>query len=116
MNVYSCMIDLKDDAKALSFARAVEEWMELLKARGVILDWRLMRRKLNLADRPYRDFLLDIAVEDMAQLDRAFRVSGSTDEDVSAKYRAVHTLIQRADFALYRPFPDPERAERMGLL
>ena len=116
MNFYTCMIDLKDDAKALAFARAVEDWMVLLKSRRVIVDWRLVRRKLNLADTPFRDFMLDIAVENMEQLDRAFRVSGSTDEEVSAKYRAVHTLIRRADFGLYRPFPDPERAERMGLL
>lgn len=117
MNFYTCTIDLKDDAKALAFAHAVEDWMGFLKSRGVILDWRLMRRKLNLADRPYRDFLLEIAVENLDQLDRAFRVSGSsTDEDISSKYRAVHSQILRADFALYRPFPDPERVERMGLL
>lgn len=116
MNFYTCLIDLKDDAKALAFAHAVEEWMELLKSRDVIIDWRLVRRKLNLADRPFRDFMLDVAVDSMEQLDRAFRVSGSTDEDVNTKYRAVHTLILRADFALFRPFPDPERVERMGLL
>ena len=114
MNFYTCMIDLKDDAKALAFARAVEDWMVLLKSRRVIVDWRLLRRKLNLADTPFRDFMLDIAVENMEQLDRAFRVSGSIDEEVSAKYRAVHTLIRRADFGLYRPFPDPERAANIA--
>jgi len=116
MNFYVCMIDLKDDAKALVFAHAAEVWMEHLKSRGVIVDWRLTRRKLNLADTPYRDFHLEIAVKDMEQLDRAFRVSGQQDETVNTLYRNVHTLIARADFGLYRPFPDPERVERMGLL
>lgn len=116
MNSYLCSIDLKDDAKALAFAHALDHWMGLLKSRGVILDWRLMRRKLNLADTPYRDFLLEVAVESLDQLDRAFHVSGEEDEAVNTAYRNVHALIARADFALYRPFPDPERVERMGLL
>ncbi len=116
MNSYICAIDLKDDAKALAFAHALDQWMGLLKTRKVILDWRLMRRKLNLADTPYRDFLLEVAVESLDQLDRAFHVSGQQDEAVNTAYRNVHTLIARADFALYRPFPDAERVERMGLL
>ncbi len=116
MNIYTVSIDLKDDAKALGFAHAVNEWMALLKERGVILDFRLLRRKLNLADKPFRDFLLEIAVNDLEQLDRAFRVSGSQDEHVNQLYRAVHSKIHHAEFGLYRPFPDPERAERMGLL
>lgn len=116
MNFYVCSIDLKDDAKALQFAHALEAWMELLKTRGVILDWRLLRRKLNLADKPYRDFMLEIAVKDLEQLDRAFRVSGQDDETVNTLYRNLHTLISHSDVALYRPFPDPERVERMGLL
>ena len=105
MNFYTCMIDLKDDAKALAFARAVEDWMVLLKSRRVIVDWRLLRRKLNLADTPFRDFMLDIAVENMEQLDRAFRVSGSTDEEVGMKYRAVHTPDPARRFRALPPLP-----------
>lgn len=116
MNSYICNIDLKDDAKATAFAHAVGEWMGYLRDQGVILDFRLMRRKLNLADTVYRDFLLEIAVEDLRQLDRAFRLSGTEDEQVSTLYRAVHSKIRHVEFGLYRPFPDPERVERMGLL
>ena len=116
MNLYCCTIDLKDDAKALAFAHAVEEWMALLREEGVILDFQLYRRKLNLADGLYRDFMLQVAVRDLAQLDAAFRVSGRDDDRVATRYRAVHTLIKHVDFGLYRPFPDPERVERMGLL
>jgi hypothetical protein len=28
----------------------------------------------------------------------------------------VHDMIDTMEFALYRPFPDPERAERVALL
>lgn len=116
MNLYTCAIDLKSDSKALVFAKAMEDWMGHLKGIGVIKDWRLMRRKLNLASGGYRDFLLEIEVDDLSQLDRAFRTLGKHDDDIDAKYRAVHELIGQSDFALYRPFPDPERAERMALI
>lgn len=116
MNLYTCSIDLKNDAKALVFAKALEDWMAHLKGAGVIRDWRLLRRKLNLASSAHRDFLLEIEVEDMSQLDLAFRMLGKHDDTVDALYRAVHEQVAEADFGLYRPFPDNERAERMALI
>ncbi|WP_118138639.1 DUF6614 family protein [Oceanicella sp. SM1341] len=116
MNLYHCFIDLKDDAKALSFALALDNWMGHLKAQGTILSWRLLRRKLNLAADGCRDFLLEIEVEDLSQLDRAYRLAASQSDDVARLYGQVNQMISRAEFGLYRPFPDPERAERVALL
>jgi hypothetical protein len=116
MNLYSCSIDLKDDAKALSFAMAVDHWMGHLQGEGVIENWRLLRRKLNLASDCHSDFLLEVELRDLAQLDQAFRMLGRKDEHIASLYRAVNTQIRQARFALYRPFPDPERAERMALI
>lgn len=116
MNVYCCMITLKDDAKALLFAKALDDWMGHLQSADVIGEWRLMRRKLNLAADCYRDFLLEIEFTGLAHLDEAFRLTGQHNDEVEQLHRAVNDLIQRAEFALYRPYPDMERAERMALL
>jgi hypothetical protein len=116
MNIYTCQIDLRDDAKALAFAIAVDHWMEHLRGQGAIGGWRLLRRKLGLAAGAQRDFLLEIEVADLTQLDQAFRVSGSRDEDVATLYRNVHALIAASDAGVYRPFPDAERAERLALI
>jgi hypothetical protein len=117
MNLYHCMIDLKDDAKALAFSQALETWMEHLRANDAIRSWRLLRRKLNLAADDCKDFLLEIEVDDLAQLDRAFRMAGAEgDEVVERMHRQVHQMVSQTSFALYRPFPDAERAERMGLI
>lgn len=116
MNLYTCSIDLRHDARSLNFSKALADWMDYLKNAGVIRNWHLYRRKLNLAADRYRDFMLLIEVDDMTQLDQAFRVLGSHDETVEALYRAVHDHVQSADFGLFRPFPDPERTERMALL
>lgn len=116
MNMYHCYIDLHHEAKALAFSSAVDQWMSYLKDRQVVLNWRLMRRKLNLASDSCRDFLLEIEFKDMTQLDQAFRVLGEKDEDVAKLYANVSSLIAKSEVGLYRPFPDPERAERMALL
>lgn len=116
MNLYTCSFDLKNDAKALFFAKAAQDWFDHLKGLGVIRDWKLFRRKLNLGSAAHRDFLLQIEVDDLTQLDQAFRSLGQHDDQIETLYRAVHEQILQADFGLYRPFPDPERAERMALL
>ncbi len=116
MNLYHCAIDLHHEAKALSFASAVDQWLGYPTERGVVQKWRLLRRKLNLASGESRDFMLEIEFTDMTQLDQAFRVLGEHDEEVERLYSNVSALIARADYGLYRPFPDPERAERMALI
>ena len=116
MNLYHCSIDLHDDARALSFANLIGEWMKRMQAANVIGDWRLMRRKLNLASDECRDFLLEIEVDDLSQLERAFKFVKSSDDDNEKLYNQIHGMIAEAKFGLYRPFPDPENAERMGLL
>jgi hypothetical protein len=116
MNVYHCMIDLKQDARALSFAQALDAWMSHLQTAGTINSWRLMRRKLNLASELHSDFMLEIEVADLTQLDKAFRLSGTHDDDIARLHRAVHDQIGTSRIGLYRPFPDPERSERMALI
>lgn len=116
MNLYHCFIELKDDAKALAFAQALERWMDRLKAEDAIRGWRLMRRKLNLASDGHGDFMLEVEVDDLGQLDRAFRLAGRHDDEVERLHGQVHAMIGSARFALYRPYPDDERAERMALL
>ena len=115
MNLYLAQINLADDAKALAFAHAVDQWMSFLKERGAIASWRMLRRKLNLASDNCSDFLIEIEVNDLAQLDAAFRIVGTHDDDAERLHTAVHQMIRTAQFGLYRPFPDAERAERMAI-
>ena len=116
MNLYHCFVELKDDAKALAFAQALEKWMERLAEEGALNGWRLMRRKLNLGSDDHADFMLEIEVDDLSQLDKAFRFAGRHDDEIERLHGQVHAMIASARFALYRPYPDPERAERMALL
>ena len=52
----------------------------------------------------------------MTQLDQAFRYAGQADEKIEQLYTTMHKRVGECDIGLYRPFPDPERAERMALI
>lgn len=116
MNLYHCLIDLKDDAKALAFAAALDDWLVFLAGQGLVSNWRLMRRKLNLASDAHRDFLLEIEVEGLEELDKLFRFVSSDAPGVEELYTRVHQLIGHVEFGLYRPYPDPARVERAAIL
>ncbi|MEL7154950.1 MAG: DUF6614 family protein [Pseudomonadota bacterium] len=116
MNLYHVMLDLKDDAKALAFSHALDQWLSYLQTQGKIGPWRLLRRKLNLASDVARDFLLEIEVERLSQLDEAFQHVSTHSDEVEALYYPVHKMIHSASYSLYRPFPDEDRAERVAIL
>lgn len=117
MNLYHCMITLKNDAKALAFASAAEHWLTGLVNRGLIGGWTLYRRKFGLASGHHSDVLLLIEVEDMAQLESAFRTLSGEASDVDQRhYDLVHEMIAHVDIGLYRPFPDPANRERVALI
>ncbi len=116
MNLYHCMIDLKHDAKALIFAAALDQWLSLLQAEGRIGAWRLLRRKLNLAGPGCADFLLEIEVADLAQLDEAFRFLAGADDEAQRRYDQMHQHVAHVEYGLYRPYPDPEGTERLALI
>lgn len=116
MNLYHCMIELKSDAKAIAFASACEQWLGELQGRGLIGTWRLMRRKLGLASGPHSDFLLEVEVEDLAGLETAFRAVGRLTDSEHRHYDLAHGMIAHVEMGLYRPYPDPERRERIALI
>lgn len=116
MNIYHCMIELKDGARALAFAAAVEAWMGYLMAQGLILDWRLMRRKFRLASGAHTDFLLEIDVGGLADLDAAFAALSTPEEGAERRYDHMHQMIAQIEVGLYRPFPDPAHRERIALI
>jgi len=116
MNIYHCMIELKDGARALAFAAAVDAWMTYLKSQGLITDWRLTRRKFRLASGAHTDFLLEIQLGGLADLDNAFAALSNPDEAAERRYDLMHQMIDTIEVGLYRPFPDPAQRERIALI
>ena len=116
MNIYHCMIELKSGAKALAFAAATDAWMTHLQAQGLIRGWRLMRRKLGLSSGAHSDFVLEIEVEGLTQLDTAFQALAAQDETAERRYDQMHQMIGSVSIGLYRPYPDAAHRERISFV
>lgn len=116
MNLYHGMIDLKNDAQALNFTQAMDDWMGHLQGQGKIHRWQLLRRKLNLASDAHRDFILAVDVTGLGQLEDLFSHVCSAADEVERLHSRVHGMIHAVDFGLYRLYPDPERVERAAIL
>ena len=116
MNLYHCMIELRQDSRALAFSMAVDGWMTHLQSHGLITGWRLMRRKFGLASGAHPDFLLEVEVTGLAALDHAFATLASADDEAARRYDLMHQMIAQVDVGLYRPYPDPTQRERIALV
>ena len=116
MNTYHCLIELKPEARALSFAHAVCLWLNHLASLNLVSDWRLMRRKFGLASGRHTDFVLEIEIAGMAALDDAFTALADADADAVQLYERMHNMIESTEIGLYRPYPDPAQRERIALI
>jgi hypothetical protein len=103
MNYYTMWCNLRESHKDLEFAKNVNAYLGHLKEQGHIEGWRLARRKLG-------EFQITVWTSDLAQLDRAFGHVATRTGDVEGLHRPVYSMVTDFKSALYRDFPDPERA------
>ena len=113
MDVYHIWCDLQPGTSDVEFSDAVHAYLGRLREDGRIAGHRLMRRKLGLGPRTLGEFHIEIEVEDLAQLDRAFGEVSRREGPIESLHHAVNRHAARVEFALYRDFPDPGR-ERGG--
>lgn len=110
MDVYHIWCDLRPGTSDVEFSDAVHAYLGRLREEGRIAGHRLTRRKLGLGPRALGEFHIEIDVEDLAQLDRAFGLVSRREGPIESLHHAVNRHAARVEFALYRDFPDPGRA------
>jgi hypothetical protein len=101
--------DLKPKVSDVSLTDAIARYMGHLQEQNLIAGWRLTRRKLGLGVSGLGEFHLMIEVKNLAQLEEAFARVASRREPVEGFHFGVNSLVQNAQFALYRDFPDSFR-------
>ncbi len=101
----------------LAFAAAADDWLSTLQQRGQIQSWRLLRRKFGLASGRHSDFILEIEVSGLQQLEDSFHELGRnpSDED-EQRFNRLHDMIASSEIGLYRPYPDEAQRERIALI
>lgn len=112
MNYYHLWCDLNRSTTDLAFAEAVGEYLGYLKTHGKIRDFRVTRRKFGFSPPDLGDFHIVIEVDDLAQLDDAFKVVATRDGEIERLHARVYSAVCNLRTALYRDFPDPQRAVR----
>ena len=109
MDVYHIWCDLRPGTSDVEFADAVHAYLGHLASEGRIASHRLTRRKLGLGPRELGEFHVEIFVDDLAQLERAFGEVSRREGPVESLHHAVNQHAARVQFALYRDFPDAHR-------
>lgn len=102
--------NLRDSRKDLEFSANVKAYLDHLKGRGVIESWTLQRRKFGFGPPSLGEFHIVVSVKDLAQLDAAFGVVATRAGEVERLHHPVYSMVTDFVSALYRDFPDPERA------
>ena len=109
MDLYQAWFNLKEGVDDYEFAQHFRAYMERLKADGLIIRWRLARRKLGLGPGHMPEFQAVIETEGLAQLDEAFRVVSRRSGAHETLHHGVNSRVTDVFFTLYRDFPDPQR-------
>lgn len=109
MDIYHIWADLEQGVSDTEFADSVTAYLSDLRQRSLIAGFRLTRRKLGLGAEGLGEFHIQIELDDLAQLDRAFGSVAERSEPIEGLHHAVNSKVRRIQFALYRDFPDPDR-------
>jgi hypothetical protein len=110
MNYYHLWCNLKNGHNDLTFCSALDQYLGLLKAKGLIVGFRLSRRKFGFGPADLGDFHVVIETNDLGQLDAAFSLVAVRSGELEDAHRAVYSAVTDLKTALYRDFPDPQRA------
>lgn len=109
MDHYHIWCNLRSGVSDVEFCDAVAEYLGSLRSSGRIVGFRVTRRKLGLGPDTIGEFHIEVDVEDLAQLDAAFRDVSARSGPVEVLHHAVNSRARDLQFALYRDFPDPHR-------
>ncbi len=109
MDHYIIWFNLKDTNKAHKFTEDLNSFLSYLQKKNLIIDYKLLRRKLGFGPSHLGEFQLDMRYYDLKQLDDVFHnmITGmSTENELGVLHRKVYSQIKDMQTALYRDFPD----------
>jgi len=109
VDLYHVWCNLKSGISDVGFCEDVSRYLGSLRDGGRIRSFRVTRRKLGLGPDSLGEFHIQIEVDDLAQLDRAFHAVSERSDPVEELHARVNQSVTDLQFALYRDFPDPHR-------
>ncbi|HYF13622.1 MAG TPA: DUF6614 family protein [Phycisphaerales bacterium] len=110
MNYYHMWFNLRESRRDTEFSRNVDAYLGHLKEKGLIEGWSLSRRKFGFGPDGVGEFHCVVRVRDLAQLESAFGLVATRAGEVERLHHPVYSMVTDFKSALYRDFPDPQRA------
>lgn len=111
MDQYHIWCDLRPHVTDMDFVHSVKRFLGAAKDQGLLVDYRIMRRKLGLAPDGLPEWHVMIDLTGLAQLDELFGEVATRKPPVEVHHFHVNHLVQNVRFALTRDFPDDVRVE-----
>ncbi|TWT45970.1 hypothetical protein RAS1_24060 [Phycisphaerae bacterium RAS1] len=110
MDYYHVWFNLKDTHKDIEFADRLHAFLGHLRQEAKIAGYRLTRRKLGFGPSELGEFHVIVDVQNLTQLDGAFGLAATRSGRVQELHAHVYEMVTDFRSALYRDFPDPQRA------
>ncbi len=109
MDIYHIWCNLKPGISDLEFTDALSSYLNWLKQKGSVDNYRITRKKLSLAPTWLGEFHIMLEFSSMSKLDDAFTSVSTRNDPVESLHAAVNSKVTDFSSALYREFPDPHR-------
>ncbi len=109
MNHLEVWCNIRDSHKDLEFADAVAAYLDYLKDRKLIENWRMTRRKFGFGPQELGEYHVTISTVSLDQLDNAFSLVATRDGEIERLHGNMYRHVTDLKSALYRDFPDKVR-------
>ena len=109
MEIYHSWFNLKPGVSDIELVELAKRYFDHLKAEGLLVGYRITRRKLGLSAADLPEFHVMLEFEGLAQLDKLFALVAARAEPIESLHHGLNSRVADATFALYRDFPDEVR-------
>ncbi len=106
MNLYNIWFDLKPETEEADFASSLARFLNHMREQNTISSWRMSRCKLGFRPNELPEFHVIIETKNLEQLDRAFQLAISNQNETDRLHFDVNSKVTNLKFALYRDWPD----------
>ncbi len=107
---YHIWCDLKPGVKDLDLVSSIEGMLGHLKGLGKLEGFTISRRKLGFGPDALGEWHIDIRTRNLAQLEEAFDHVTPRAGEMERLHALVWSKVENFKSALYREFPDANRA------
>lgn len=109
MNAYIVWVNLAEGATDLELTAAVRDYLNWLKNEGLLIQWRLQRRKLGFGPSELGEFQVTMEFESLSQMELCHERVAVRSGELEELHRAVYSRVKDYRSGLYRDFPDSVR-------